>query len=483
MKKRTVVITGLAMTLALSATIYGVKASSVVGETQMAGMSMMLQEYYYSQATDEVSDDPETIVAEDYELINDTTYSVSMDEEQVIEIGGAATEEEVQEEVADDSVASPQALEVEGVTEEQEAMTEPEAQPQEEVAEPVEEVSPLANVGISIAGQYVNIRRKPNTESKILGKLYRGSAATIVATEGDWVKIKSGSVEGYIKSEFLAIGKKAEKLVDKYGTKIATVNTTTLKVREETNTECTVLTLVPLGEEFVITKEKDEWVKIIVDETTKGYVSREYVDISVEFEDAISIEEEREIERQRREAEEAAAQAAADERARQAAAQAAQQAAANRNNSSSSRNNSSSSRRPQTSSPSRNTDTSKVTTGSGKGSDAAAYAQKFVGNPYSYGGTSLTNGTDCSGFVQSVYKKYGVSLPRTSGSQAGSGKKVDLDSVKPGDIIYYSSGGRVNHVALYIGGGKVVHASDRRTGIKISNMRYRTPSGARRVAE
>jgi len=476
MKKRTVLITGLAMTLALTGTIYGASASSVVGETQMAGMSMMLQEYYYSQAVDNAADNsvaenPETIMQEDYDLINSEEEVIVPEEQHIVEVGGAEAPTDIQV----DAAVSPQALGVEGQADEQAVEQQvPEEQPvPEQTSAPVEEVSPFANVGISIANQYVNIRKKPNTESKVLGKLYRGSAATIVKTKGDWVKIKSGSVEGYIKTEFLAIGKKAEKLVDKYGTKIATVTTTTLKVREETNTDCTVLTLVPLGEEFVVTKEKDEWVKIIVDETTKGFVSREFVDLSVEFEEAISIEEEMEIERQRKEAEEAAAQAAAEERARRAAAAA--QAAANRTSSSNKSNSSSSS--------SKKTDTGKVYTGSGTGSDVAAYAQKFIGNPYSYGGTSLTNGTDCSGFVQSVYKKYGVSLPRTSGSQAGSGKKVSVDNVKPGDVVYYTSGGRVNHVAIYIGGGKVVHASDRRTGIKISNMRYRTPSGARRMVE
>ena len=476
MKKRTVLITGLAMTLALTGTIYGASASSVVGETQMAGMSMMLQEYYYSQAVDNAADNsvaenPEAIMQEDYDLINSEEEVIVPEEQHIVEVGGAETPTDIQV----DAAVSPQALGVEGQADEQAVEQQvPEEQPvPEQTPAPVEEVSPFANVGISIANQYVNIRKKPNTESKVLGKLYRGSAATIVKTKGDWVKIKSGSVEGYIKTEFLAIGKKAEKLADKYGTKIATVTTTTLKVREETNTDCTVLTLVPLGEEFVVTKEKDEWVKIIVDETTKGFVSREFVDLSVEFEEAISIEEEMEIERQRKEAEEAAAQAAAEERARRAAAAA--QAAANRTSSSNKSNSSSSS--------SKKTDTGKVYTGSGTGSDVAAYAQKFIGNPYSYGGTSLTNGTDCSGFVQSVYKKYGVSLPRTSGSQAGSGKKVSVDNVKPGDVVYYTSGGRVNHVAIYIGGGKVVHASDRRTGIKISNMRYRTPSGARRMVE
>ena len=130
-------------------------------------------------------------------------------------------------------------------------------------------------IGISVAADYVNVRKKPNTDSKVLGKLYRGSAATIREKTGDWVKIKSGQVEGYIKSDYLAIGFSAEKLVDKFGTKIATVNTETLKVREAKNTECAVLTLVSGEESFEVLREDKEWVKIMVDGDTKGFVSIE----------------------------------------------------------------------------------------------------------------------------------------------------------------------------------------------------------------
>ncbi|MCI8307016.1 MAG: SH3 domain-containing protein [Lachnospiraceae bacterium] len=504
MKKRTVMGSCLALALTMSCAAYGVRASSVTGETEMAGISMMIQEYYYSQAAVNEITDPEAIVPEedaaDEGVVTDIAgMSVNPDS---VPVDNAVTDEQVMAGAADIPADSAPVTDVSQQPVEAPVSDVPADAAQPDAAQnpadtgapeqqPEEEKSQFENVGISIANEYVNIRKRPNVESKILGKLYRGSAATIVATKGDWVKIKSGSVEGYIKSEYLAIGKKAEKLVDKYGTKLATVRTTTLKVREERNTECTVLTLVPDGEVFEVTKEYKDWVKIIVDDETRGYVSREYVELSVEFKEAISIEEEEALERQRREAEEAAREA--EEAARAAALARQQQAAAASNNSrpsssssnnrpSSSGSNKSSSTKDSSSSQ-KHTDTGKVSTGSGTGSDAAAYAQKFIGNKYTYGGTSLTNGTDCSGFVQSVYSKYGISLPRTSGSQAGSGKSVSLDNVAPGDIIYYSSGGRVNHVGIYIGDGKIVHASNRRTGITTSNMRYRTPSGARRVAE
>ena len=110
-----------------------------------------------------------------------------------------------------------------------------------------------------------------------------------------------------------------------------------------------------------------------------------------------------------------------------------------------------------------------------------AYAKQFLGNPYVWGGTSLTSGADCSGFVLSVFKKYGVSLPHSSAAQSTMGSKVSLSEAQPGDLIFYAQNGRVNHVAIYIGNGQVIHASNPRSGIKISNATYRTPYAVKRV--
>lgn len=104
------------------------------------------------------------------------------------------------------------------------------------------------------------------------------------------------------------------------------------------------------------------------------------------------------------------------------------------------------------------------------------YAKQFVGNRYVYGGTSLTKGADCSGFVLSVFKKFGVSLPHHAATQAGYGTKISAGDLAPGDLIFYgNSRGSINHVAIYIGNGQVVHASNKKTGIKISKYNYRTP--------
>lgn len=113
--------------------------------------------------------------------------------------------------------------------------------------------------------------------------------------------------------------------------------------------------------------------------------------------------------------------------------------------------------------------------------DLCQYAKQFLGNPYVWGGTSLTGGADCSGFVLSVYKKFGVSLPHYSGAQANSGTKISLSDAKPGDLVFYGKGQTINHVAIYIGNGQVIHASSPKTGIRISNVYYRTPLKTVRV--
>lgn len=351
--------------------------------------------------------------------------------------------------------------------------------------EVMSEKSPYANLGVSKADNFVNIRKEPSTESEVVGKLYRGCAADILETlEGNWVKIKSGDVEGYIASDFLAIGDEAEAMVDKYATKYATViNTPTLRVREEASTEAKTLDLIPLGETYVVENEYDDWVEILLgtDEDTgknyTGFVNKDYVDVTVEFKYAVSIEEENRIKQEQAEAEKAeeerkrklAEEKAEREEAQRKAEEAAKDAAKEEEDNTSDDNNSA----PSSSDSSSLSELRK---------EVVNYALKFVGNPYVWGGESLTHGADCSGFTQAVYADFGYSIPRVSRDQARYGKKVSEGDLKPGDLIFYAnSSGTVNHVAMYIGNGMIVQAANSRQGIITSSYKYRDIYCIRRI--
>ncbi|MFT4145561.1 MAG: SH3 domain-containing C40 family peptidase [Mobilitalea sp.] len=311
----------------------------------------------------------------------------------------------------------------------------------------LDEIKVHNQLAFAKVSSYVNIRSKASEEGEILGKLYDDAAATIIKEKDGWYQIKSGSVKGYIKAEFLVTGDKAVEVAKSTGTKTAVVNTTTLKVRKKASLESEVITLIPIGDEYNVVSEKEGWAKIALEDDKYGYVSTDYVKLATVYEEAISIEEEQE-----RLEEEAAAQNSSGTNS-----------GSNSGSNSSSNNNQSSNSNPATSS------------GSSLGSKIASYAVQFVGNPYVWGGTSLTNGADCSGFAKSVFAHFGISIPRTSRAQANSGDRISMGQLQPGDLVFYSRNGTINHVAIYIGNGKVISASSPSTGIRISNYNYRTP--------
>ena len=312
-----------------------------------------------------------------------------------------------------------------------------------------DEEESFKNLVIAKVNDYVNVRSIPSEDGEILGKLYDKSVGNFIEESDGWYKISSGSVEGYVKAEYCVTGDDAVEYAKEVGTRIATVNTTTLKVREQPGLDETVLGLVPIEDELIVTEELDGWVKVNIEEGD-GYVSTDYVTLSTEFVKAESIEEEK-------------ARLAKEEAARKAAQEAATKKAAE--NSSSGKSSSTSGGK-----------TYANPTGS-SGSDVAQFALQFVGNPYVYGGTSLTNGADCSGFVMSVYNNFGVSLPHSSSADRSVGATVSgLENAQPGDLICYSG-----HVALYIGNGQIVHASTSKTGIIVSNANYRSILSIRRI--
>ncbi len=290
---------------------------------------------------------------------------------------------------------------------------------------------------IAKVNDYVNVRSIPSEEGEILGKLYDKSVGEFISEEDGWYEITSGSVTGYVKAEYCVTGEDAVELAKKVGTRIATVTTTTLKVREEPSLDATVLGLVPIDDQLLVTEELDGWVK---------------VNISTEFVKAESKEEE-------------AARLAKEEAERKAAQEAAAKAAREASSKSSSNNES--------------YEAPVFATGGGSalGQSVADFACQFVGNPYVWGGTSLTNGADCSGFVMSVYQNFGVNLPHSSSADRNVGSAVNgIENAQPGDIVCYSG-----HVAIYIGNGQIVHASTAKTGIIISNATYRSILSVRRI--
>mgnify|MGYP001096521298 CR=1 FL=1 len=312
--------------------------------------------------------------------------------------------------------------------------------------------SEYTDIAIAQVDNYVNVRSEPNTDSEVLGKLYNNSAGTILeTTDNGWYRIKSGNVDGYVKCEYVVPND--EELAKRVSTKYAKVNTTTLHVRTEPSTDASILTQVPVGDDLVVIDDEsvEDWAKVTTEEGD-GWVHKDYVDFNIEFVQAESKEEEK-------------ARLAKEEAERKAAEEAAKKAAEKSSKSSSS-----------SSSTSGGTSTYNAPSGS-DGAAVANFASQFVGNPYVAGGTSLTNGADCSGFVMSVYAQFGVSLPHSSGAMRGCGYEVGTDQMQPGDIVCYSG-----HVAIYVGNNTIVHASTPSSGIKFTSpIDYKPVLSVRRI--
>lgn len=294
------------------------------------------------------------------------------------------------------------------------------AAPDTTAAAPVEEDATICgytNLGIAQVDSSLNVREEPDTSAELVGKMQSDAGCEILETVGDWYKIQSGKVTGYVKAEYIITGDTAAARAEEVKKTIATVTTQTLNVRAEMNTECIKLALMPEGEELVVTADYGDWVEIDLDGEV-GYVSREYVEISTQLPKAQTMTELK------------YGQGVSDVRV-----------------------------------------------------SLVSYATQFVGNPYVWGGTSLTRGADCSGFVLSVYANYGVYLPHSSRAQANCGTSISASEAQPGDLFFYSNGSSINHVAIYIGNGQIVHASSPSTGIKISNAYYRSPVKVVRVLQ
>ena len=265
------------------------------------------------------------------------------------------------------------------------------------------------NLGMSVSSGNLNIRQEASTDSEVVGILTNHNACELLEDAGEWYKVTSGKVTGYVNKQYLVTGDEAEAIAEQEIKTVATVNTETLNVRAEKSTEAAVLSQVGNSEAFTVNSVADGWVEISVDDSV-GYISQDYVTLAQALPTAKTIEQVK------------YGDGVSDVRA-----------------------------------------------------SVVSYALQFVGNRYVWGGTSLENGVDCSGFTMRILGKYGVSLPHSSKAQPSCGTKISASDAKPGDLFFYGSGSSISHVAIYIGNGQIVHASNKRDGIKVSNAFYRSP--------
>ena len=280
---------------------------------------------------------------------------------------------------------------------------------------------------------YVNIRKEPKDEgiNNIIGKFAEGNGGelldTVTGDDGNtWYKIKSGPVTGYVRADYCLTGKPAKEAALNYAKLTAYVNVDSLNVRSEPSLDARAWTNITKNQAYDVINQLDGWVQIELDTgdgedgEDKAYISTRDNNVEVRYGLGEAIEY-------------------------YPAVEAANAAAAFRNK-------------------------------------VVNFASQYVGNRYVWGGTSLTNGTDCSGFTMRVMEKFGIGLPRTSREQAKAGTKVTSANMRPGDLVFYAnSRGIINHVAIYIGNGQVISAASRKSGIRISRWNYRTPVAIRNV--
>lgn len=285
------------------------------------------------------------------------------------------------------------------------------------------------NLGISNADTYLNVRKGPGTSYKIIGKMPGYSVCEILEEKDGWYKIKSGDVTGYVSADYILTGYEANVKAMEKMTAVLEVNCDKLNVREEPSTECSVATKVSKGTHLdILEEENNGWYKASIN-GLEGYVSAEYVDEVFTLPTAQKIVEV-----------------------------------------------------VASSGGNKGSYTYVSAEASQKAQEIINYAYQFLGNPYVYGGNSLTRGIDCSGFVKQIFAKFGYTLPRTSASYlSGVGTTIPLSDIQPGDILVYRYSNGGGHVAIYIGEGKIIHAANEKSGICISKYNFVTPRRAVRV--
>jgi len=354
-------------------------------------------------------------------------------------------------------------------------------------------------LAVAAPNVYLNIHTDPSLGSEVIGKLYSNDVAKIIQDSGsDWVKVKSGKLVGYVLGEYLVKGDEAALLSELVKKNVAFADNSDNEVEvHRYKSDKGVMMTVSQGEQITVEEdmedETDGWIEVST-EQGKGYVKSEDVSVT----DAYPVAETAEEQQERIEnatvkdiADDAQMKADKASEVAQAAAEKAEEAASIVEDEETEHTKADEKAAETALAVAEMAqvaaDNTKVTAdtakedmqkhGSETGEAVAQFALQFVGNPYVWGGSSLTHGTDCSGFTMAVYANFGVSLPHYDASQRGYGIGIDsLSDARPGDLICF-----YGHVGIYIGDGMMVHASNARDGIKVSRADYRSIAAIRRI--
>ena len=379
-------------------------------------------------------------------------------------------------------------------------------------AEDVDVEGTLGFARLEDESAFVNVRAAASTETgEVVGILENGDSAVIESVEDDgWYRIRSGEVEGYVASRLIATGEEAEAIAAESAYTYAKVNAELLNVRTEGNEDAPVIGTLEEGDQAEVIEDYDggAFVRVCADADTYGYVSADYVELATEYPTGKTLEQIA--------AEEEAAQSAASENWTETASETVttdttadtgtdqsyadtaysdtdsgtvytdtssetytdttSQQSADTTQTAQSQTQTSA----QTQTPAQTETTAPAASASG--SAIASYACQFVGIPYVWGGSSLSSGVDCSGFTMAVFSHFGISLPHFAASQYGCGTPVSLSNLAAGDLVFYNgSSGSIEHVAIYVGGGSIVHARGTGYGVCYSSLNYDTPDYACRI--
>ena len=403
----------------------------------------------------------------------------------------------------------------------------------EKKAEPKKEKGKYAQFegkAVAVCETELNIRTDKDADAQVTGYLARYGICDVKEKGDEWTLIESGSCKGYVRTEYLKFGDDAAKwYIDNGFSEVVTVDTDTLTLRGDASVDSECLGMIARGESYDIIERGKEWTKIKVSDDLEAFVNNKYIQIGYKTVKAVSVEEQQALlaeeekkenaegteedklkadENKDSEAKDAAPETTEDTTESDDSDEASEAEEAEEEDDEDDEDTDDSSDEDEDDdeedteehnefsdddydddedtddssddSDSDNSDRTYAAPAGQAGEDIANYALQFVGNPYVWGGTSLTEGADCSGFVQTIYADFGYSLSRCADDQIYDGTRISLDELQPGDLLFYGDDS-IGHVAIYIGGGRIVHAASSSQGIITSDYDYHTPCGACRI--